>query len=354
MPRITLEVLAVVLGIAAVLWALHKLSQVLLLMILAAFFAYLVAPLVSAVRRSIVIGGKARTLPTAAAIGVVYAVILGACVLAVWLLLPVVGDQFSQLEREAPAYVAKAHARLQAWQTYERAHLSPDLQNTVNGAIDRGIQGAVSAVQEGLLPFLGAFLGYLPWLVLVPILAFFLLRDAERFRLTVLRLLPRGRLRGRFEEFFDDVNATLAAYVRAQLVACLIVGAACSVGFALIGVPYAAVLGLAAGVLEFIPLAGPLAIGAVAVILAGFQSGEQALATFVFLAILRIVEDYVVYPRLIGRGIHLHPLAVIVAILSGAELGGLPGIFLSIPAVAILSVAIRHGRDHLSEAARTD
>ncbi len=66
----------------------------------------------------------------------------------------------------------------------------------------------------------------------------------------------------------------------------------------------------------------------------------------VFLLVLRVVEDYIVYPRLIGQGIHLHPLAVIIAILAGAELAGVAGIFLAIPVVAILTVSYRHWLEH--------
>ena len=71
-----------------------------------------------------------------------------------------------------------------------------------------------------------------------------------------------------------------------------------------------------------------------------------AFLVLAFLAVLRIVQDYVVYPRLIGQGIHLHPLAVIIAILSGAELAGIAGIFLAIPVVAILTVSYRHWLEH--------
>lgn len=335
-----------VLGFALALWTLHKLADVLLLLVLALFFAYFVAPLVALVRRPVMLRGRSRSLPLPAAIGVVYLFIFGSLAVAAWLVLPVVGDQFSQLASETPAYVAKGQARIQAWQRYERTHLSHGMQDAVNGAIDRSTKGAVAAVQSGFLPVLAAVLGYLPWLVLVPILALFLLKDAELFRQAALRAFPVGRARWRGNDFFEDINSTLAAYVRAQIVACLIVGAACGTGFALIGVPYALVLGIVAGIAEFIPLAGPLAIGAIAVLLAATHSWEEALATFVFLAILRILEDYVVYPRIIGRGIDLHPLAVILAILSGAELGGLAGIFLSIPAVAVLAVAVRHWREH--------
>lgn len=346
MTRVTLQVLALVLLLAAVLWILRRLEGVLLLLVVSVFFAYLIAPLVVFLRRPVLVRGRPRVLPLGAAIGAVYLVIFGALAVAAWLLLPVVTTEFEQLVSEAPAHLARAQARLQSWQSYERTHLPMGMRDALNGAIDRAIRGAAESIQGAVLPFLGAALGYLPWLVLVPILALFLLKDAEIFRRAALRVIPRGRLRWRGDDFFRDVNATLTAYVRAQLIASLLIGFACTVGFAIIGVPYAVVLGIAAGVLEFIPLAGPLTIGALAVLFASFHSAGQAVATLAFLAILRIVEDYVIYPRIIGRGIHLHPLAIILAILCGAELGGLAGIFLSIPVVAVVSVAFRHWREH--------
>src|SRR4029077_2618202 len=84
-----------------------------------------------------------------------------------------------------------------------------------------------------------------------------------------------------------------------------------------------------------------------AVLLALMHSGfGMAFVVLQFLGVLRIVEDYVVYPRIIGVGIHLHPLAVILAILSGAELAGVAGVFLAIPVIAILTVSYRHWLEH--------
>ena len=331
------------------LWVLYRLQGLLLLVILAVFFAYLLAPLVGFFRRTVRIRGQARALPLPAAIGAVYLLLFGALALAVLLLLPIVTAQFAALTRELPAYLLRAQARLHAWQIYERGHLPRGARDAINGAIEKAYASGAAEFQSGIFPWLGRMLGYLPWLVLVPILALFLLKDADSFRQSVLRLFPRGRLRWRGREFFEDVNSALAAYVRAQLIACVLVGAACTIGFAVIGIPYAVVLGIVAGLLEFIPLAGPLAVGGVAVVFALFHSPGQALAVILFLAVLRLIEDYVVYPRIIGRGIHLHPLAVILAILCGAELGGLTGVFLSIPVVAVLSVAFRHWREHRVE-----
>jgi predicted PurR-regulated permease PerM len=345
--RVTVQVLAILLATLAILWALQRLQSVLLLLTLAVFFAYLLAPLVSLLRARLVIRG--RPLPLPLAIGIVYLVLFGALACVVALLLPVVSDQFAALSLESPSYLAKAQAKLQLWQRYEQSHFPRAVREAVDGAANHGLMAAGDWVQKGLLPFLGTVVAHLPWLVLVPILAFFLLKDAEVFRRSALRAFPRGRLRWRGDDFFQDVNQTLASYVRAQLIACLIVGAACSVGFAVIGVPYAVVLGIAAGLVEFVPLAGPVTIAVVAVAFAAFHSGGQALVTAIFLALLRIVQDYVIYPRIIGSGIHLHPLAIILAILCGAELGGLAGIFLSIPIVAVVSVAFRHWREHRAE-----
>lgn len=348
-PRIALQVLGLIVLMAAVLWVLSRLQGVLLLLVLSIFFAYLIAPLVALMRRPIAVRGRPRLLPLPVAIGAVYVLIFGAAALAVWLLLPVVSAQFEQLVGEAPGYLAKAQTQMQSWQRYGRAHLPRGLRESFNAAVDQTIQKVATDIQGGVLPFVRTALGYLPWLVLVPILALFLLKDAAVFRRAALRMVPRTRLRWHGDDFFQDVNATLAAYVRSQLIACLIIGVACAIGFSLIGVPYAVVLGILAGLLEFIPLAGPLAIGILAVAFATFHSGGQAGATFVFLVALRIVQDYVIYPRIVGRGMRLHPLAIVIAILCGAELAGIPGIFLSIPVVAIGSVAFRHWQEHRAE-----
>jgi predicted PurR-regulated permease PerM len=141
---------------------------------------------------------------------------------------------------------------------------------------------------------------------------------------------------------FEDINDALAAYMRAALLACLLVGVLCTIGFGLIGVPYALLFGVVAGLLEFVPLVGPLAVALGATLVTSFHSINQALWVVAFLGALRLTEDYVVFPRLVRRGIHMHPLGVILAILSGAELAGMAGIFLAIPAVAVLSVMHRH------------
>ncbi len=160
-------------------------------------------------------------------------------------------------------------------------------------------------------------------------------------------MLPRGRWRWRGDEFFQDVNSTLAAYIRTQLTASFLIGSLCAGGFAVLGLPSPLVLGLIAGLFEFVPMLGPVLIALIAALIAVFHSGfSSALMVLVFLGVLRIAQDYIIYPRLIGHGIHLHPLAIILAILCGEKLAGVAGVFLAIPVVAVVTVSYRHWLEH--------
>ncbi|HKS28914.1 MAG TPA: AI-2E family transporter [Pyrinomonadaceae bacterium] len=345
--RVIFTAIVVWFAARALLWAFQALESVILLVVLSIFFAYLIAPLVEMVRRPFKVGGRERSMPRAAAIGLVYLGIFGSAGIALYFLLPGLGNQITQFAKNAPGYFTSARARAQSMNDfYERYRMPQSARDAINRNITHVIETAGAYTTEGLGNILLSSLTYLPWLILIPILAFFLLKDADSFRRSALQMLPRGRWRWRGDEFFQDVNSTLAAYIRAQLTACLIIGLICTIGFYLIGVPYWLALGIVAGMLEFIPLVGPLVIAICAALITGFYSINQAILVVVFLGILRIVHDYVIYPRIIGQGIHLHPLAVILSILAGAELGGVAGIFLAIPVVAIGTVSYRHWLEH--------
>jgi predicted PurR-regulated permease PerM len=335
----------------AVRWVFYALTSVLLVIVLAVFFAYLIAPLVELVRNAVRRRDGEPALPRVAAIGIVYLVIFGSLGVGAAVLTPRLGTQMAEIAQQAPVYMTSARARASRLnKIYEDLNLPPSVRDSANKAVTSAIEDIGSYITGQGFENAVALLGYLPWLVLVPILAFFFLKDADTFRRSALMMLPQGRIRWRGDEFFQDINSTLAAYIRAQLIACLIIGSVCTLGFALIGVRYALVLGVAAGLLEFIPLLGPLVVAVMAATVAGFDSGAKLAAVVFFLGALRIVEDYVVYPRIIGSGIHLHPLAVILAILAGHEIAGITGIFLAIPVIAVLTVTYRHWLEHRGSA----
>jgi predicted PurR-regulated permease PerM len=345
--RAILRVIFIVLAVVATLWVLRAVTGVLLLIVLSVFFAYLIAPLVEFVHRPFNVRGREHLMPRVVAIAIVYLVLFGSLGLALYFLLPQLGTQITDFAKQAPAYFTSARARTEGLKDfYARYQIPVSARDAINRNITHVIESATAFTTEGLGSFFIASLSYVPWLVLIPILAFFLLKDADSFRRSALQMLPRGRWRWRGDEFFQDVNSTLAAYIRAQLIACLMIGAICAVAFFLMGVPYSLVLGILAGLFEFIPLVGPLTLAVIAALIASFYSLNLAIGVIVFLGVLRIAQDYVIYPKIIGQGIHLHPLAVILAILAGAELAGVAGIFLAIPVIAIATVSYRHWLEH--------
>src|SRR5437764_6525809 len=345
--RVVLRIILLLLAVAALLWIIYKLTAVLLLLVLSIFFAYLVAPLVDLVEKPVRIGGRDRKMPRGLAIGVVYLFLFAVVGAGIYFLVPQFAAQFPEFKQQATAYYKSINDASDRVNQYFTQHRMPPgmvkaVNDTILGVIAKGGEVASLAFEHAL-----GWIIFLPWLVLIPILGFFLLKDADSFRRSALAMLPRGRLRWRGDELFQDINSTLAAYIRAQLTACFLIGAICSIGFALIGLPSPLVLGLLAGMLEFVPLVGPLVVAILVALLALLHSGlGMAFVVLLFLGVLRVVQDYVIYPRIIGQGIHLHPLAVILAILAGAEIAGVAGIFLAIPAIAILTVSYRHWLEH--------
>ena len=341
--RAVLRILVLLLLVAGLLWIIYRLTPLLLLIVLSIFFAYLIAPLVELVQQPLRIGGRERIIPRSLAIAIVYIVLFAGIGLAIYVLIPSLSAQFPEFKQQAIAYYQKIRGSTESVSGYFRGRRMPEgLANYVDSLLGR-VGDLVTIAAERVV----GWVIFIPWLVLIPILSFFMLKDADAFRRSVLAMLPRGRLRWRGDEFFQDINSTLAAYIRAQLIACLLIGIICTIGFWLFGLPSPLVLGLIAGILEFVPLVGPLVVAMLAALLALLHAGfGKAFVVLLFLGVLRIVQDYVFYPRIIGTGIHLHPLAVILAILAGAEIAGIAGIFLAIPVIAIITVTYRHWLEH--------
>jgi len=333
--------LLLIAAVGAAIWVAHRLGRIVIVLVLAMFFAYVIAPLVELAQRPLPLGRYSRRLPRGAAIALVYLLLAGSAAVGAAILWPAAAQQLDDAIVSVPKYTESFRAWEHGWtRYYERLRIPLELRHSIDQSVLGAGDAAVAYARGSLLALIGV-LSDVPWLVLIPVLSFLLLKDAAGMRRTLVMALPhRIRLRG--HRLFEELNAMLAAYVRAQLIACVVVGTLCGIGFALLGTPYAILLGVLAAALEFIPLIGPLFVACVAVGLAALHDTNLAIWTAVFLTVLRMVEDYVIYPRLIGRDIHLHPLAVILAVLAGAELAGIAGIFIAVPVVALVTVVGRH------------
>ena len=310
------------------------------LLLLSVFFAYMLAPLVPPVRRRVRIGRRRRPISDAAAILLLYIVIFMPGALLWRMSKPAVRHWVAVT---APASVDRLFAG-GTIAPLEAAFAHVPLPSGVREALIRAsarIAAALERSTRGTLAELITAARYAAWLAVAPFVAFLLLTGAPAFQRSALRVLPHGHLQWRLEEYLRDVNSALAGYVRAQAAAGVIVGAACVAGFLLLGVSSAISLGVLAGILELVPAIGPLTV-----LLIASSQGDRVVAVVVFLAALRVVQDYVVYPRLIRHGMHLSTLAVILTVWTGAFLAQAPGVILAIPVAGFLSVSVRHWREY--------
>jgi predicted PurR-regulated permease PerM len=283
-------------------------------------------------------------MPRSLAIAIAYIFVFAAIGYAISNIAPRVVEQAREFGSNLPAYGRMFNERARELnQRFERLRIPEEVQESINKRVS-DLGGEITAAVGG---FVVGSVKYIPWFVLVPVLSFFFLKDVNTFRLAILRMFPAGRWRYRAEVVMADVNTTLAAYTRAQLISCFLIGTVCTIGFYTFGLKYALLLGIMAGIFEFVPLLGPLTIGIIVTLTAFFGDDPwKALYAAVFLIVLRIFHDYVSYPRIVRGGIHLHPLAIILSVLAGEQVAGIPGVFLSIPIVAVATVFYRHIVEH--------
>lgn len=319
--RATWTVLAALI-LAALLWLTR---HVLLVMVLAVLFAYVVWPLVAGAEKLF----RRTKYPRLAALAVVYPVLIATVAVGVAVLAPQIAEQAATLYGKVKGFA----------ETAGRAR--------PGGALE-AIRDQIVAHAGDLLPYAQKagveVLRYVSnlWLViLVPILAFFFLKDGEELTRAVEGWFERQEHRDLLREIFTDLHDLLAQYMRALILLSLLTFGSHALFFLSIGAPYALLLATLAGLLEFIPMVGPLSAAGVILLACWVAGYSHLLWIVVFLVAWRIVQDYVNMPWVLGSGVELHPLLVIFGILAGAEVAGVAGMFLSIPVLAAVRVLVR-------------
>lgn len=326
---------------------LTSLAKLIFLLVLAIFLAYLIDPLVRLIRRPFKRRHLEKFMPRPLAIVVAYLLVFSAVGAGIANLAPRIADQGAEFAKNFPEYATAAQVKFRGLNDrIRRMRLSKEIQETLDQKTESAITAASEQATVIATNLVVSALSYAPWLFLVPVLSFLLLKDVATIRVMFLRMFPTGRWRTRAESVLQDANTTLAAYTRAQLISCFLIGIVCTIGFYLTGVKYPLLFGILAGILEFIPLIGPLTIGITVTAVAAFTDTTTAVYVATFLIVLRIVHDYVTYPRIIREGIHLHPIAIILSVLAGEQIAGIVGVFLSIPVVALATVLHKHILEH--------
>ena len=332
----TLWVVWTVLVVLGALALVYFLRTVLLLLVFSVVFAYLIFPLVRLAERVM-----PRRLRRPLAIGVVYVVLVAALSTLVALVGQPLGRELSAFGQKFPEMSEQIKSGRVISNVFPRWGGAEILDDLVRSHLPQVVQYAQHALAAAVGWLTGAWV-----VVLIPVFAFFFLRDAERIADAATEaVIARGGSRALLETIAQDLHAVLGEYVRALVLLCALTFVVWTLLFLVAGVPYALVLAAIGGALEFLPVVGPLVAGITVVSVALFGGFAHPWLLLVFIVIWRLIQDYVSSPMIMGRGVELHPGLVIFGVLAGGELAGVAGMFLSVPVLAGLRVVLRRLRD---------
>ena len=189
------------------------------------------------------------------------------------------------------------------------------------------------------LSFLLVAFGKVIDFVIIIFVSFYLLKDGLTIKLWLADLFPHTARR-RVLRLFDTLLIALRAYICSQIVMCVITGAVVFVYFQLMGLPYASVFALLSGVSEFIPVLGPTVASTLGTLMTASAMRELTVQTALFYVALTQVNHNIVYPALVGKSLHLHPVAIILGVVFGGEILGAAGMFLAVPFIVIVKIVI--------------
>ena len=324
---------------AVILYLLWLLAPVLMPFAFAAMLAYLGDPLADRLERL----GLGRTL----AVSIVFIVLLLLAVGALLLLIPLVSRQVDNLVQNLPRYVDWARNVALPW-VQAKLHLDPSAFDT--DRLVEQLKAHIGSIGDAASTVLGQIsrssLGVIAWLtnlVLIPVVAFYLLRDWDRLVAWIDRMLPRS-IEPTVAYLAREADSVLGAFVRGQLAVMLALGIFYGAALTIMGLSVGPLIGMVAGLLSFVPYLGFIVGFGSALIAALVQYGDwgHVLIVVAIFTVGQLLEGYVLVPRLVGEKIGLHPVAVIFAVLAGGYLFGFLGVLLALPAASVILVVLRY------------
>lgn len=308
--------------------------------LIALIIMYLLEPIVNLL--------TARRVPRGLAIIVIYCAFVLLLVVVILNAIPMINRQFTQLGEHLPALIKQADHWLEALN--QRKQYLPE-------AVRKGLESALTQSEQhitqyaaGVLSVLSGTLNALFIIVTVPFLAFYMLKDARVIGRGMIRLAP-AKHRDHVRLILSGVDETLGSYVRGQLLVMAAVGVLTYAGLLVVHMPYALLLATFLAIADLIPYIGPIIGAAPALLLALAISPQMALKVLLVNLIVQQCEGNLLSPQIMGRTLKLHPMAIVAALLVGGEIGGVLGLMVAVPVLAVCKVVwqnirkVREGAD---------
>jgi predicted PurR-regulated permease PerM len=319
----------VLLGLGLGCYLLWRVQDVLFLLFLAILLATAIEPLVNRLRRGPFTRGGG--------VLVVYTAIILAIGLPAYVLVPNVASQAAAFTEGLPDQLQRLRPVAES--------LQPRFLRTIAlDAVDSGlqaVQGPQVPAQQQLVEAGATAAHTILSFLTIFVLAFYWLVERASFKRVLLRTVPVRHARS-VNTVWLEVEEKLGGWVRGQLILMLAIGVMAGVGYTIIGLPNSVLLGVAAGLFEIVPMIGPFLAFAPAVLVALAIEPTRAIIVVVYALVIQQIESNVLVPRVMGRTVGVSPLTVMLGILVGATLAGVPGAFVAVPLAGALQVILAH------------
>ncbi|HEB12686.1 MAG TPA: AI-2E family transporter [Actinobacteria bacterium] len=294
---------------------------------------YLLRPLVNVM--------VSRNIPRLLAVSIVYILVIFFLILTFVFVVPMVINQISELATNFPAYSKgglKSISDLQL--AFYKIHLPREVESLFEEMTNSARNSALIIISK-LPETTFSFFGGIFYIILAPILAFYILKDLPDIKRNLIEMIPL-RFRGSVEKVLKEIDFAVGGYLRGQVLISIIVGTIISIYLLIIGVKFAILLGMLAGVLNIIPYFGPIVGGAVAATVALFDSPRLALFVIIGMIAIQQLDSAVISPTIMRHTVNLHPAIVIFALLVGGTLFGFLGLIMAIPVAAVAKALLLH------------
>ncbi len=305
-------------------------------------FAYLVREVLLALAVAVIIAAavdpladffEKRKIPRVLSILLVYVLIILLFGLILFLIIPPLANEMKQLAENAPSYVSFVSDRFVQVQDFVQQHNLADNFKTV---LDRA-SNTLGQVTGNALGSVVSFFGGLASVLLVFFLSFYLVIEERRIKNFGALIVSPSR-RKQIARLVNASQKKVGAWLRGQLILSATIFLVTWLALSLLGVKYALLLALIAGVLEIVPMIGPILAGIPAVLVGLSQGWWMGLIVLALYVVIQQLENHILVPKIMQKATGVSPVLVILGILAGAKLGGVLGMFIAIPIIAGLSV----------------
>ncbi len=308
---------------------------ILLPFFIGAFISYLLHPIVEALHQKGMKRGVSVTL--------IYVLFFGGMGFSIYKGVPMIFNQIQELSASVPSLIEQ-YKRWMEQLERQTSNWPFDIQERIEQGM-YVLERQINEFADNMMNYTMKIFDFLILFALIPFIAFYMLKDYDELKKMIWYMTPKKwRIQGR--AFLRDVDTSLGGYIRGQLLLCAAIGVVATLLFWIFGMRYPLVLGITIGITNVIPYFGPI-IGAIpALIIAATISVKMVITVIIIVLVLQFIEGNILSPLIVGKSLHMHPLLIMLALLAGEEVGGIVGMILSIPILAVLKVVMLHARVH--------